>query len=77
MRVALNRRKDFLLHLTRHLFENLHVFCSFKIMCVLTFTIIKSEHDPALEDYWIARCKDNFLLILKNISIAAGNPTYP
>ena len=74
--MALNRRKDFLLHLTRALFENLHVFCSFKIMRVLTFTIIKTENDPALKDNWIARCKDNFLLILKNISITAGNPTY-
>ena len=74
--MALNRRKSFLIDLTRHLSENLHVFCSFKIICVLTFTIIKAEDDPALEDYGIARCKDNFLLIFKNISIAAGNPTY-
>ena len=45
-------------------------------MRVLTFTIIKAENDPAFKDYWIARCKDNFLLIFKNISITAGNPTY-
>ena len=38
---------------------------------------MKIEDDTALEDYGIARCKDNFLLIFKNISIAAGNPTYP
>ena len=45
-------------------------------MRVLTFTIIKAENDPALKDYWIARCKENFLLIFENISITAGNPTY-
>ena len=63
--------------LTEHLFKNLHVFRSFKVLCVLTFTIIKEENDSSLQEYGITTRKDKILLIFKNSSIAAGYPSLP
>ena len=61
--------------LTGNLFENLHVFRSFKVRRVLTFTIIKEENDPSLQEYGITTWKDNFLVIFKISSIIAGYPS--
>ena len=54
--------------LTGHSFENLHVFCPFKVLCVLKFTIIKEENDLSLQEYSITTWKDKFLLIFENSS---------
>ena len=60
--------------LTGHLFENLHVFRSFKVLCVLGFTII---NEPSLQEYGINTSKDKSLFIFVNSSIAADYPSYP
>ena len=60
--------------LTGHVFKNLHVFRSFKVLCVLSFTII---NEPSLQEYGINTSKDKFLFIFINSSIAANYPSYP
>lgn len=59
--------------LTGHLFENLHVFCFFKLLFILTFTIIKEENGTSLQEYIITTWK---ILIFKNSNVADGYPCY-
>ena len=58
--------------LTGHLFENLQLFHSLKVIYVSSFTIVKRENDPPLQECSNSTWKNEFLLIFKNSNIAAG-----
>ena len=62
--------------LTGHLLENLQVFRSLKVIYVLSFTIVKGENDPPLQECSISAWKNEFLLILK-IQILQLVTSYP
>ena len=62
--------------LAGHLLENLHIFCSFKVLCVLTFTILKEEIDPSSQEHSITARRNKYLLIFKNSNIADVYPRY-
>ena len=57
--------------LTGHLFENLYIFCSFKVQCVLTFKIINGENDPSLQECSITTWKDNLLFDLQKFKYSS------
>ena len=62
--------------LAGHLLEKLHIFCSFKVLRVLTFIILKKENDPSLQEHSITTRRNKYLLIFKNSNIADVYPSY-